>query len=86
MLGMTAPLIILMLNLRRETTVKILDTLTFPRSAAHSAESVSLSSFCTYLLEKEKFKEYHGSIKLYNVDRLEKSFPVLVGQEVVDVQ
>jgi hypothetical protein len=66
-------------------TVKILDTLTFTRSAARSAESVSLSSFGTYFV-KEKFNEYTGSIKLYTVDRLGKGWTVLVGEELVDVQ
>jgi hypothetical protein len=49
--------------------VKLLDMLTFTRSAARSAESVSLSSFSTYLFVEEKFNEYHGSVKPYNVDK-----------------
>jgi hypothetical protein len=67
-------------------TVKILDTLTFTRSAARSAESVSFSSFGTYFFVKEKFNEYHESIELYTVDRLGIGWAVLVGQELVDVQ
>jgi hypothetical protein len=59
--------------------VKILDTLTFTRSAARSTESVSLSSFGTYFFVKKKFNEYHGSIKLYTVDRLGKDLTVSVG-------
>jgi hypothetical protein len=60
-------------------TVKMLDTLTFTRSAARSAKSVSLSSFGTYFFVKEKFNESYGSIKLYAVDRLGKGCTVLVG-------
>jgi hypothetical protein len=65
--------------------VKMLDTLTFTRSVTRSAESVS---FCTYIFVKEKFGEYHGSIKPYNVDRLGKGWTVLVGKELglTDVQ
>jgi hypothetical protein len=66
-------------------TVKILDTLTFTRSAARSAESVSLSSFCTYSFVKDKFSEYHESIKLYTVDRIGKDWTVLVDKELVDI-
>jgi hypothetical protein len=47
--------------------VKILYTLTFTRYAERSAESVGLSSFCTCLFVKEKFNEYHGSIKPYHL-------------------
>jgi hypothetical protein len=61
------------------TTVKILVTLTFTWSAERSAESLSLSSFGTYYFVKEKFNEYHGSIKHYTVDRLGKGWTVLVG-------
>jgi hypothetical protein len=53
-------------------TVKILDTLTFTRSTAHGAESMSLSSFGTYFFVKKKFNAYHRSIKPYTVDRLGK--------------
>jgi hypothetical protein len=51
-------------------TVKLLNTLTYARSAARSAESVSLLSFCTYFFAKEKFNEYHGLIKFYIVGKL----------------
>jgi hypothetical protein len=60
-------------------TVKKLDELTFTRSAAGIAENVSLSSFGTYFFVKEKFNEYHGSIKLNTADRLGKDWTVLVG-------
>jgi hypothetical protein len=39
-----------------------------------------MSGFCTYLFVKEKFDDYHGSIKPYNVDRLRKE------QGIVDVR
>jgi hypothetical protein len=64
--------------------MKILDALLFTRSAACSAESVSLLSFNTYFFVKDKFNEYHGSIKPYTVDRLGKGWTVLIG--LVDVQ
>jgi hypothetical protein len=52
--------------------VKILETLTFTRPVARSAESVSLSSFGTYFFVKEKFSEHHRSIKTYTIDGLGK--------------
>jgi hypothetical protein len=52
--------------------------LTFARSVARTTVSVTLSSFCTYLFVKEKFSEYHVSIRPYTVDRLGENWIVLV--------
>jgi hypothetical protein len=65
--------------------LKILDTLTFTKSAVRNAESVSFSSLSTYFVVKQKFIYCHRSIKFYNVDKQGKGLTVLVGSELVDV-